>query len=104
MTKYTEDQELIIAQYEKNLTFTDRESYLKWRDQWRQDYAEISGEIRTLRRTMVETMKAGSYAGQSQYNRLSKRQAAFKYMMQRTASKRKSAKLRAAAIAEKAAA
>lgn len=104
MTKYTEDQEKIISKYENDLTFTDRESYLKWRAQWRADYEEISNELRALRRSIVENMKAGQYAGREQYNRDIKRTAAFHQLMQRTASKRKSAKQRAAMLAEKAAA
>lgn len=104
MTKYTEDQEKIIAKYESDLSFTDRASYVHWRGKWRTEYNELTREIRALRRTIVEKMKAGEYAGREQYSRDNKRTYAFYKMMERTAASRKSAKLRAAAIAEKAAA
>lgn len=104
MTKWNEIEEKIIEKYENELTFTDRESYLKWRSEWRERYKELSADIRTTRRSIVENMKAGQYAGRDQYRRMTLASDAYTQLLYRAASKRKSAKQREAMLAEKAAA
>lgn len=92
MTKWNEDQEKWIARHEAELKFTDRDSYLAWRDKWRSEYSTLSRKIRELR-------IARDF---SQKNWLSSNAAT--QMLIREASKRKAGKQRAAALAEKAAA
>ncbi len=92
MTKWNEDQEKQIAKFEADMPFTDRETYLQWRADWRADYAALSKEIRELRRNKKR--------GQASW----KGSIAYTQMLIRAASKRKAGKQRAAALAEKVAA
>lgn len=102
MTKWNEDQEKIIAQYESKLPFTDRETYLAWRAEWRENYAALSADIRRLRREIAVSGSNVSWKVWSERNY--KSSEASDQMLIRAASKRKAGKLRAAAKAEKVAA
>lgn len=102
MTKWNEDQEKIIAQFESKLPFTDRESYLAWRAEWRKEYAALSADIRRLRREIAANGSNVSWKIWSERNYKSSN--AYDQMLIRAASKRKAGKQRAAELAEKAAA
>ena len=47
-------------------TFSTRETYLAARQQWKDEYAVLSQNIRTTKAGIKQTMKAGGYAGRLQ--------------------------------------
>lgn len=79
------------------LNFTDRTSYLEYRAQWRAEYAELSLEIRSLKRIS----KTGTQEEQSRaQSKLSRKSAEATAMLkQRAKSKALSAAQREAAQA-----
>lgn len=44
------------------LTFTDRETYIEWREQWRAEYKMLSQNIRELKLNIKNTARAGKDA------------------------------------------
>jgi hypothetical protein len=72
--------------YQKELAelgFTDRDSYFKWREQWRSEYATVASEIRSLR----NQMQGANYWGIEQALRELKRKQARGLMLARASSK-----------------
>jgi murein L,D-transpeptidase YafK len=49
-------------------TFTDRDSYISWRNEWRQNYQELSYKIYRLKRARCDKQRRNVYAGEEQSN------------------------------------
>lgn len=88
------------------MTFTDRDTYLAARAQWRADYAELSQDIRDIKREISRKQKAegSGAAGGDQCSREWMRASARRMMATRQQMKEQSAQQRAARLAEKEAA
>ena len=56
-------------------TFTNKETYLAYRSEWKANYKTLSHKIQRLKNEIKETQRANGYAGSMQYNLL--RQRAF---------------------------
>lgn len=54
-------------------TFTNKETYLAYRSEWKANYKNLSQEIRSLKTEIKETQRAKGYAGSMQYALLKKR-------------------------------
>jgi hypothetical protein len=58
-----------IAAWEENanhafdpfFTYTDRESYLAWTAEWKRSYADLTADIRDLKRARQALQRSGSY-------------------------------------------
>lgn len=57
-------------------TFNSRETYLSARQQWKDEYAALSLNIRTTKARIKQTMKEGAYAGNLQYDLLRQKRTA----------------------------
>lgn len=53
-------EELTFEDFNDLLTFTDRDSYLEWRAEWKKDYKTLSEEIRFTKKACKGMQKAGS--------------------------------------------
>lgn len=81
--------------YQPFLTFEDRESYLDWRDEWRDGYETLSDRIRTNRKAW---RAEGSEHEIKRHVQLFRDRAFARAMLElRKASKRKAGELRRAA-------
>ena len=68
-------------------TFTNKETYLAYRSEWKAEYKSLAKEIRTLKADINETQRAKGYAGYMQYALLKKRATATAMLEERKASK-----------------
>jgi hypothetical protein len=68
-------------------TFTNKETYLAYRSEWKANYKNLSQEIRTLKADIRETQQAKGYAGSMQYRLLKLRDEATAMIEERKASK-----------------
>lgn len=55
------------------LTFTNKETYLAYRSEWKANYKELSQLIRETKHDIREAMRAKEYAGSMQYSLLKMR-------------------------------
>ncbi len=51
----------VFRNFEKQVPFTDRESYLKWKDEWRAAYKWLSQEIREAKNGRSSLKNPNSY-------------------------------------------
>ncbi len=68
-------------------TFTNKETYLAYRSEWKAKYQALSQEIRELKTDINETQRAKGYAGSMQYSLLKKRALATAMLEERKESK-----------------
>ena len=68
-------------------TFTNKETYMAYRSNWKATYKNLSQEIRTLKADISETQRAKGYAGSMQYRLLKLRNEATAMIEERKASK-----------------
>jgi hypothetical protein len=85
------------------LTFTDRETYIKARTEWRARYAELSKTIRELKIDRANQARAGT-GNPAQYMVQRMKGTATKMLLIRQEMKEQSAEQRAQKIAEREAA
>lgn len=67
--------------------FTSRETYLRYRAEWKADYATLSEGIRILKREIAQSFKEGGYPGLKQNDLRTKQRAAFEMLEELKASK-----------------
>ena len=68
-------------------TFTNKETYLAYRSNWKATYNKLSQEIRALKVSINETQREKGYAGSMQYQLLKLRKQATAMIEERKASK-----------------
>lgn len=92
MTNHTDEQ-----------SFTDRESYLAWRAQWRQEYAGLSASIRENKRNLKQDQRENHGANQAHYQQRREylRLQATGMLYQREHAKRKAGELAQAAYQQR---
>ncbi len=84
-----------------NLEFTNRETYIAWRAQWRANYKQISLEIREGKANLATQFRESDLASaRTQRNLLSNRSLANQMMLIRTAATEKKNEIIAAKMAE----
>lgn len=57
-------------------TFTTKDEYLTAKQQWKDEYATLTSNIRATKRQIKQAMKAGQYAGTLQYERIKQKRLA----------------------------
>ena len=69
------------------MKFTNKETYLAYRSEWKANYKNLSQEIRALKVEINETQRAKGYAGSMQYQLLKLRKQATAMIEERKESK-----------------
>jgi hypothetical protein len=57
----------------KTFTFTNKETYLVYRSEWKANYKTLSQKIRTLKAEIRDTQREGGLAGGLQYGLIKER-------------------------------
>lgn len=81
--------------------FTTRESYLQWRAQWKQEYRDLSQQIRDTKRALKKDQRENHGADQARYQhqRQSLRAQACSMIFERADAKLAAARLRTERLA-----
>lgn len=87
-----------------NFNFTDRETYIEWRAQWRAEYKMLSQNIRELKLNTKNTARSGNDASLLQMRLHSWSMKATNMLKQREKSKQLAAEQYAQKISERVAA
>ena len=88
----------VFKYYHINPPFSDRESYLKWRQEWRDAYKQLSADIRESKVNRKKSRRPGDYwewGNRSRYGR----EIAHMMMEMRMDAKELSMKMRAERLA-----
>ena len=88
----------VFKNFEKQVPFTDRESYLKWKDEWRAAYKWLSQEIREAKNGRSSKKNPTTY-GDATTRALYGREYARSMMEMRTEAKEISIRMRAERLA-----
>lgn len=91
----------VFKNFKKQVPFTDRESYLKWKDEWRAAYKWLSHEIREAKNGRSSKKNPNTY-GDAITRALYGRQYACSMMDMRMEAKEISIKMRAERLAAQA--
>jgi hypothetical protein len=94
----------INGEIHMNITFTNKETYIAWRAEWRADYAELTTKIRSLRREMNEAFRDNRPAANAQFQLRMARYKANEMMELRAEAKTRAAEQYAASRQSQAAA
>ena len=70
-----------------NFTFNSRETYLTYKEEWKQRYNEHSAMLRTLKHTIRENMRAGKPAYKQQWDYMLGVIKAHQLLLERESSK-----------------
>lgn len=79
------------------LSYTDRATYLAWVTAWKQDYADLTAEIRAMKQQRPELQRAGAYDKAAVAPYLRAKRFAFALLALRRVAKRDSWEKRRAA-------
>ncbi len=88
----------VFRNFEKRVQFSDRESYLRWKDEWRAAYKWLSQEIREAKNGRSSLKNPNSY-GDAITRALYGRGYARQMMEMRTEAKEMSIRMRAERLA-----